>query len=84
MWKRSAHDAGFKARVAPDGVSSERTVSEPAAEYGVHLTMIHEWQNALLDNAADIFERGSEKHPAEVEKEALRLSHARIVVRANG
>ena len=41
MSKRRNHDAAFKARVALEAVKGERTVSELAAEYGVHPTMIH-------------------------------------------
>ncbi len=58
MRKRRDHDAGFKARVALEALMGERTVSELAAAYGVHPTMIHQWKKALLDGAADIFERG--------------------------
>ncbi|WP_273502191.1 hypothetical protein [Paracoccus sphaerophysae] len=36
MSKRRNHDAAFKARVALEAVKGERTVSELAAEYGVH------------------------------------------------
>ena len=36
MRKRRNHDAGFKARVVLEAVKGERTVSELAAEYGVH------------------------------------------------
>ncbi len=42
MRKRRNHDAGFKARVALEAVKGERTVSELAAAYGVHPTMIHQ------------------------------------------
>lgn len=41
MKKRRTHDAGFKAGVALGAVKGERRVSELAAEYGVHPTMIH-------------------------------------------
>ena len=70
MRKRRNHDAGFKARGALEALKGERTVSELAAEYGVHPTMIHQWSepwsaigprtmaSALPDGAADIFERG--------------------------
>ena len=58
MKQRRNHDAGFKARVALEAVKGERTVSELAAAYEVHPTMIHQWKKALLDGAADIFERG--------------------------
>ncbi|MFJ1294057.1 transposase [Paracoccus yeei] len=77
MRKRRNHDAGFKARVALEALKGECTVSELAAEYGVHPTMIHQWEKAFLDGAADIFERGSRK-PAEVDEETVRSLHAKI------
>ena len=77
MRKRRNHDAGFKARVALEALKGERTVSELAAEYGVHPTMIHQWKKSLLEGAADIFERGSRK-PAEVDEETVRSLHAKI------
>ena len=79
MSKRRNHDAGFKARVALEAVKGERTASEPAAEHGVHPTMIHQWSeplcaigsstmaSALLEGASDIFERGGKKK-AEVDE----------------
>jgi transposase len=77
MKKRRNHDAGFKARVALEAVKGERTVSELAAEYGVHPTMIHQWKKALLDGAADIFERGNRREP-EIDEETVRSLHAKI------
>jgi transposase len=47
MSKRRNHDAAFKARAALEAVKGERTVSELAAEYGVHPTMIHQWIEPL-------------------------------------
>ena len=78
MRKRRNHDAGFKARVALEAVKGERTVSELAAEYGVHSTMIHQWKKALLDGAADIFERGGRKPVVKVDEETVRSLHAKI------
>ena len=78
MPKRRNHEAGFKARVALEAVKGERTVSELAADYGVHPTMIHQWKKALLEGAADIFERGSKKKAAEVDEETVRELHAKI------
>ena len=78
MRKRRNHDAGFKARVALEALKGERTVSELAAEYGVHPTMIHQWKKALLDGAADIFERGGRKPVSEVDEETVRSLHAKI------
>ena len=48
MKKPRNHDAGFKARVTLEAMKGERTVSELAAEYGVHPTIIHQWKKALL------------------------------------
>ena len=77
MSKRRNHDAGFKARVALEAMKGERTVSELAAEYGVHPTMIHTWKKALLVGAADIFERGGRKK-AEVDEQQVKELHAKI------
>ena len=63
MKKRRDHDAGFRARVALETVEGARTVSELAAEYGVHPAMIRQWKQALLEGAADIFERGGKRAP---------------------
>ena len=77
MKKRRNHDARIKACVALETMQGERTVSELAAEYGVHPTMIHQWKKALLDGAADIFERGGKKVP-EVDEDTVRALHAKI------
>jgi transposase-like protein len=77
MKKRMNHDAGFKARVALEAVKGEHTVSELAVEYGVHPTMIHQWKKALMDGAADIFERGGKKAPV-VDENTVWALHAKI------
>ena len=78
MRKCRNHDAGFKARVALEAVKVERTVSELAAEDGVHPTMIHQWNKVLLEGASDIFERGGRTQAAEVDEETVRSLHAKI------
>ena len=39
--------------------------------------MIHQWKKALLDGAADIFERGGKKSP-EVDEDTVWVLHAKI------
>jgi transposase len=58
-------------------LKGERTVSELAAEYGVHPTMIHQWKKALLNGAADLFERGGKLAPS-VDEDTVRTLHAKI------
>jgi transposase len=79
MSKRRNHDAEAKARVALEAVTGERTVSELAAEYGVHPTMIHQWKRSLLLGAAGIFERGGKAAmAAAIADETVRDLHAKI------
>ena len=60
-----------------EALKGERTVSELATAYEVHPTMIHQWKKALLDGAADIFERGGKKAP-EVDEDTVQALHAKI------
>lgn len=39
--------------------------------------MIHQWKKALLDGAADIFERGGKRAP-EIDEETVQSLHAKI------
>jgi len=91
MSKRRNHDAAFKGRVALEALKGERTVSELAAGYEVHPTMIHQWSeplcaigsrtmaSALLESAAGIFERGGQAAAtAEIAEETVRDLHAQI------
>lgn len=77
MKKRRNRDAGFTARVALEALKGERTVSKVSTEYGWHPTMILQWKKALLDGAADIFERDGKKAP-EVDEDTVRALHAKI------
>ena len=71
MSKRRNHDAAFKARVALEALKGERTVSELAAAYEVHPTMVNNWKRQLLAGASDIFERGSEHKDSQGQKEQV-------------
>lgn len=50
MSKRNRHNPEFKAGVALEALKGEHTAFELAARFGVHPTMIHQWQRALLES----------------------------------
>jgi transposase len=62
--KRNRYTPEFKAKVALAALRNEETISELAARFGVHPTMINSWKRALLEGAAEVFDNGrnSRKH----------------------
>lgn len=50
-----------------------------ASRFGVHPTMIHQWQRVLLDGASDTFERGGRTKTPEISEETIKELHAKIV-----
>ena len=57
--KRNRYTPEFKAKVALAALKNEETISELAARFGVHPTMINSWKRALLDGAAEVFDKGN-------------------------
>jgi len=56
--KRNRYTPEFKAKVALAALRNEETASELAARFGVHPTMINSWKRALVESAADVFDKG--------------------------
>lgn len=77
--KRKRYNPEFKAKVALAALKNEETMSELAARFGVHPTMIASWKRTLLDGARDIFDKGqksrkqTEEHVDELYKQIGRL-----------
>ena len=55
--KRKRYNPEFKAKVALAAIKNEETMSELAARFGVHPTMIAAWKRSLLEGAPDIFDK---------------------------
>lgn len=56
--KRNRYTPEFKAKVALAALKNEETISELSAHFAVHPTMINNWKRAVLEGAADIFDKG--------------------------
>jgi len=56
--KRKNHSKEFKARVALEAVKGMHTLSELATRHKVQPTQIGQWKKQLVENAANLFERG--------------------------
>jgi len=70
--KRKRYSSAFKAKVALEAIRDESTTAELAKKYEVHPTMISGWKRALLDGAAEIFDKGQKsKKQSDVQVEEL-------------
>ena len=70
--KRKKYSSAFKAKVALEAIKDESTVAEISKKYGIHPTMVSSWKRALLDGAADIFDKGNKtKKQSDVQVEEL-------------
>ena len=51
------HTAEFKARVALAACKGDRTLSEIAAQYQVHVKLVQGWKKQMLEGAAAVFSK---------------------------
>ena len=56
--KRKKYSPEFKAKVALAALKNEQTISELSQQFGIHSNMISTWKKALVDNAAETFDKG--------------------------
>jgi putative transposase len=64
---RKQHSKEFKAKVALEALKGISSLSELASRYKVHPTQIAQWKKLLVENAADVFERGRSGGSADAE-----------------
>jgi len=56
-----SHSGDFKAKAALAAIKGDETVVELASRYGVHPSQIHAWKKALIEGAAEFFDKGNGK-----------------------
>jgi transposase len=56
--KRRSYSPQFKAKVALAALKNDEPIAELAVRFEIHPTMISNWKRALVDSAADVFDKG--------------------------
>ena len=74
--KRRNHSPSFKAKVALAAARGDKTMPELAEQFDVHPNQIQDWRRKLLDQAGEIFDRGSKS--TEDAEHQLNELHAKI------
>jgi transposase len=75
--KRKRYTAEFKAKIALEALRGELTVSQLAAQHGVHQTMISGWKRQAMEGLASVFSGHAEAKNAARDAEVEKL-HAKI------
>lgn len=73
---RRTHSPALKAKVSLTAVRSDKSVSELAAQFQVHPNQIQTWKRQLLNNAAEVFQKGSGQRTDQ--SGAIKELHAKI------
>ena len=69
--KRRQHSARTKFQVAMAAAKNDKTISELAAETGIHPSEISQWKRQLIASGSELFERnGNRKEQEQTQQEA--------------
>ena len=78
MSTRKQHSATFKSKVALEALKGIKTISEIAAQYGVHPTQISNWKRQALDGLPGIFDHKANKKKDKSHDLEIQELHAKI------
>lgn len=76
---RRNHSPQFKVKVAIEALAGEKTLHEIAARHQVHPTQVTQWRRQLIDQAAEVFGKGSGKNEAD-DRETLLAKIGQLTV----
>lgn len=71
--KRNRYSKEFKAKVALEAIKGQKTASEIASEFEVHVSQINTWKKQLLEAAPEVFDRGRDREANNREAEQDQL-----------
>jgi transposase len=74
---RRNHSPAFKAKVALAAIKGEKTLTELAQQFDVHVNQITQWKTQLLEGATGVFGAGNTAAPASPSIDVKSL-HAKI------
>jgi transposase len=78
MAKRTNYSASFKAKVALEALRGERTLSELAAKYEIHPTLITKWKRQAVEGLPEIFCVGGRRDTDAAHEAEIKVLHAKI------
>ena len=65
---RRIFDGKYKGKVALEAIKGEKTLSQIASDYKIHVSQIRQWKKRLLEEIPGLFSRKQEKSQAEAEE----------------
>jgi putative transposase len=79
---RKKYSPQFKAKVVQEILREEKSISQLASEYGVHVTQLRKWKRKVLDGLPDLFRAEQDQDEAvkrlEAEQERLYAEIGRL------
>ena len=69
MKNRKVYTSEIKSRIVLEMLREELTVSQIAAKYGVHQSVLNKWRNTVLEGLPGFFADPRKKNPADVQKD---------------
>jgi transposase len=71
--KRNRYSKEFKSKVALEAIKGQKTASELASEFELHVSQINNWKKQALDALPEVFGQGHQRETEAHEAERDRL-----------
>ena len=75
------HTPAFKAQVALAAIKGDRTISQVAAHYEIHVNLVAHWKKQLLEGAAAVFDPTGKSTPPPDDPKSAELYETMVLKR---